>query len=445
MSFEQLEKVPLSRRTSTLRSCTALSLVSLLLVAGCGKAAAPAASVPPAEEKHDPVKVTIGIKASGYLTEAEFKRYITDPVQKKYPWITTERVIYTNNNLTEIVARGDTPDLIVSNNINGFPQLAELGLLDSMDDLIKKHGLDLKRFEDGALDAIKLGSKRQELVALPYSRSFAVLYYSKEIFDKFAVAYPKDGMTWQQAAELAKKVTRLDNGVQYRGLDPNVAERLGAQLSLAMVDSKTNRTLINTDPWKKVVSLMGDIYSIPGNGSITVKSAGAELLGKKKTLAMLPEGNILFGFGLDESPDMWDMVTIPVWPEAPKIGMSPDEQIMVLSKTSKHRDDAMRVLSVVLSDEVQTDMSKNGRTSIMKDPEIQAAFAQDLAFMKGKNIQAIFKTQMANYEATLYDTAANNGLAAAVKSIVTQGKDVNTALREAEESVNKKIDETLRK
>lgn len=434
----------LSFASGSSRLCWMGALLTTVLIAGCGKN--PGAAPPPVkEEKHDPVKISIGIKGSGYLTEAEFNRYITDPVNKKYPWITTERVVYTNNNLPDLVASGATPDLIVSNNINGFPQLAELGLLGSMDDLIKKHSIDLQRFEGGTIEAIQKGSKRQELVALPYSRSFAVLYYSKEIFDKFAVSYPKDGMTWQEAAELAKKVTRLDGGVQYRGLDPNVAERLGAQLSLRLVDSSTNRTLINTDPWKKVISLMSEIYSIPGNGTITVKSAGAELLGKKKTLAMLPEGNILFGYGLDESPDMWDMVTIPVWPEAPKIGMSPDEHIMVLSSTSKHKDDAMRVLSVLLSDEVQTDMSKSGRVSILKAPSIQSVFAQDLAFMKGKNIQAIFKTEMANYEATIHDAATINGLAAAVKSIVTQGKDVNTALREAEESVNKKIDELLRK
>ena len=403
-------------------------------------------SEPKAEEqKHDPVKISVGIKGSGYFTEEEFQKYITDPVQKKYPWITVERVLYTNGNLPEIVARGDTPDLIITNNINGFPQLAELDLLDSMDDLIAKHGIDLNRFEAGALDAIKVGSRRKDLTALPYSRNFAVLYYSKEIFDRFAVPYPKDGMTWEDATELAKRLTRVEDGVQYRGLDPNVAERLGAQLSLALVDAKTNRTLINTDPWRRVLNQMAAIYQIPGNASITTKSQGGELFGRKRTLAMYPEGNMLFGYGLDEDPKFWDMVTVPVWPEAPKIGMSPDEHIMVLSKVSKHKDDAMRVLAAILSDEVQMDMSRNGRTSIMNSREIQAAFAQNLPFMKDKNIDAIFKTGMTTYEATLYDTEAINGLAQAVKAVVTQGKDVNTALREAEESVNKKIDELLRK
>ncbi|CAG7623225.1 hypothetical protein PAESOLCIP111_02497 [Paenibacillus solanacearum] len=418
--------------------------VSALLFAGCSKSTAPTpAAGAKEEEKHDPVTIQVGIKSSGYFSEDEFNRYIAEPVKKKYPWITAERVIYGNDTLESIVVSGATPDLIITNNINGFPQLAQLDLLDSIEPLIQKHGIDLSRFEAGAVEAVKAGSRRSDLTALPYYRNFAVLYYSKEIFDKFAVPYPKDGMTWPQATELARKLTKLDNGVQYRGLEPNVTERLGAQLSLPLVDGKTNRTLINSEQWRKVMNQMVSIYEIPGNGTIAPKSKGTNQFVKERILAMTPDGNLLKS--LSETPDFWDMVTIPVWPEAPKIGMSPDEHIMVVSKVSKHKDDAMRVISSLLSDEVQMDMSKNGRTSVMKDPKIQGAFAQDLEYMKGKNIQAVFKTQMAIYDATLYDTEAINGLATALNNVVTKGKDVNTALREAEESVNKKIETMLLK
>jgi multiple sugar transport system substrate-binding protein len=82
---------------------------------------------------------------------------------------------------------------------------------------------------------------------------------------------------------------------------------------------------------------------------------------------------------------------------------------------------------------------------MMRDPKIQQAYAQDLAFMKGKNIPAIFKTGLAKpYEATLYDTAAMNALSVELKNIVTKGKDVNTALRDAEEAANKKISESIK-
>jgi multiple sugar transport system substrate-binding protein len=416
-----------------------------VLFTGCSKAAEPAAEVK-AEEKHDPVTIQVGLKATGYLTPEEFKRYIADPVRKRYPWITAEMVIYTTNNLPEFVVAGKTPDIIITNNVNGMPQLTELDLLTPIDDLVKKQSFDLNRFEDSAVDSVKVASQRNDLVALPYTRNFAVLYYNKDIFDKFAVPYPKDGMTWEQATGLAKQVTKLDNGIQYRGLEPNVPERLGAQLSLPLVDRKTNKSAINTEPWKKVMNQMAQIYGIPGNGSITVKNVGDELFAKTRTLAMIAEGNILFGAKLNEMTDFnWDMATIPVWPEAPKAGTSPDEHLMVLSKTSKYKEDAFRVMTAVLSEDVQLDMSKNGRTSMMRDSKIQQAYAQDLTFMKGKNIQAIFKTGLAKpYDATLYDTIVMSALSAELKNIVTKGKDVNSALRDAEEAANKKIQESIK-
>ncbi|WP_028550560.1 extracellular solute-binding protein [Paenibacillus sp. UNC451MF] len=422
-----------------------LCLLSLgaLLMAGCSKSAQPGAEVK-VEEKHDPATITVGVIATGYLSEDEFNKFLVEPVKKKYPWITVQRVIYTTKNMNEFVVGGNVPDIIITNNVNGMPNLASLDLLDSMDALIKKHALDLTKIEDGAVDAVKMASQRQDIVALPYTRNFAALYYNKDIFDKFAVPYPKDGMTWEQATELAKQVTRMVDGVQYRGLEPNVSERLGAQLSLTLVDRQTNRTVVNTDPWKKVFTQMASIYGIPGNGTITVKAKGDDLFAKNRTLAMLAEGNIL-GTHLNDKADFnWDLASIPVWPEAPTAGTSADEHLMVLAKTSKQKDDAFRVISTVLSEEVQTDMSKNGRTSILKDPAIQKVYGENLPFLKGKNIQAIFKTQLAKpYEATMHDPLVMSGLATELSNVVTKGKDINSALRDAEEAINKKIQEAL--
>ncbi|RKN71832.1 extracellular solute-binding protein [Paenibacillus ginsengarvi] len=103
------------------------------------------------------------------------------------------------------------------------------------------------------------------LIGIPYTRNFSALYYNKTIFDKFGVAYPKEGMTWSEYADVAKRVTRTEGGIQYRGLEPNVPKRVGAQLSLPLVDPKTNRAALNTEQWKKVLTQMTDIYKIPGN------------------------------------------------------------------------------------------------------------------------------------------------------------------------------------
>jgi multiple sugar transport system substrate-binding protein len=421
-----------------------IALAALALTGGCGgqPSAGKGDAANPKPEEHEPVTVRVGVKSTGYLSNEEFQRYFVEPVKKKFPWITPEWVTYSNSSLPQMVAIGDAPDIVITNNVNGMPQMEELALAGSIEDLIKAHKLDVSRIETFALDALKVASQRDELVGIPYTRHFGALYYNKDIFDKFAVGYPKDGMTWPQVTELARQVTRMEGGVQYRGLEPNVPERLASQLSLGFVDPKKKVATFNSDPWKKVLKQLVDIYSIPGNTQITTKAQGSQLFVKDRTLAMLAEVNIIFESGLDKATDLnWDIASFPVWPEAPGVGMSPDTHVMVLSQTSKVKDDAFRVIATVVSDEVQMDMSRRGRFSVLKDPKIKQAFGQDMAFMKGKNIQAVYKTELAKpYEQTLYDTIAMSAIQKELSNVVLKGKDLNTALRDAEESVNKQIE-----
>jgi multiple sugar transport system substrate-binding protein len=79
---------------------------------------------------------------------------------------------------------------------------------------MKAGKFDLSRLGKGAVDAVKVSSGGQYLEAVPYVQNFSANYYNKGIFDKFGVAYPKDGMTRDDATDLARKLTRSDGGVQ---------------------------------------------------------------------------------------------------------------------------------------------------------------------------------------------------------------------------------------
>jgi multiple sugar transport system substrate-binding protein len=419
---------------------------AIALATACSQTGEPApdsAAVKP-EEKHEPVTITIGVKKNGYLTDEEFKRYISDPVSKKYPWITAEKILYDDKLIPELIASNTVPDLIITNNVNGIPAISEAKLLKPMNDAEwKNNGIDLSRIPGEYLDSIRGAAQSDLLVAVPYTTNFSGLYYNKDIFDKFAVPYPKDGMTWQDATELAKRLTRLEDNVQYRGLEPNVPERMASQLSLPFVDVKTNRAIVNNDLWKKVLQQAADIYLIPGNGKHQWKTSGINAFTKDRTLAMLADVNIIGSARLGELADLrWDIASYPVFPEAPGKGMGPDMHILVPVNVSKHQEDAFRVISVVLSDEVQLDMAKQGKLSVLKGEKFQAAFGQDLPFMKDKNISAIFKTSAASpYQPSLYDTKAMSIIQAELRNMFQKGKDVNSALRDAEEQINSAIKE----
>src|SRR5262249_24395576 len=145
-------------------------------------------------------------------------------------------------------------------------------------------------------------------------------YYNKDIFDRFAVPYPKDGMTWDNAIDLAKKLTRSDGGVQYKGLtiDGNI-NRLGEQRSLPMVDP-TGKSVLQTDGWKSVFDVYRQIGQIPGN--LLENPQRIQAFEKDKNLAMLAGLSARIGeFEQLQNQGQamnWDMVTMPTFSQAPK-------------------------------------------------------------------------------------------------------------------------------
>ncbi|RKN83771.1 ABC transporter substrate-binding protein [Paenibacillus ginsengarvi] len=417
-----------------------LPVTAIAALAACSSSGDPKPAAQK-EEERAPVTMKIGVKKGGYLTDEEFKRFIADPVKKKYPYLTAERIDYDDKLIPEMLASNSVPDIIITNNVNGIPAISEAKLLKPLTEGLKTNGIDLARFEPQPLEAMKAAAQSADLVAIPYTRSFSALYYNKDIFDKFAVPYPKDGMTWQEATDLGKRLTRMDGTTQYRGLEPNVPERMAMQLSLPFVDTKTNRAIVNNELWKKVLVQAAEIYKIPGNEKYAWKTAGINAFTKDRTLAMLADVNIITTARLGELTDLnWDFAAYPTFPEAPGKGMGADLHIMVPTSTSKYPDEAFRVISAVISDEVQLDMAKQGRSSILKDDKYKTAFGQDLPFLKGKNIAAAFKTTTADpYRPSLHDTAAMTVIQAELRNMFQKGKDVNSALRDAEEKINSDI------
>ena len=52
-------------------------------------------------------------------------------------------------------------------------------------------------------------------------------------------------------------------------------------------------------------------------------------------------------------------------------------------------------MQLLTSEEVQMKASKMGRVTVLNDPAINKAFASDLEWTKGKNLQGIFKSKPA--------------------------------------------------
>ncbi|CAG7636973.1 ABC transporter substrate-binding protein [Paenibacillus allorhizosphaerae] len=384
--------------------------------------------------------VTLNILASAY--QVDFETMLIDPVKKKYPNITLNVMATgTGKNIQDLVAAGNTPDLFAGYT-GMMPALKQLDVLDNLEPLVKKFRVDLDRYEPAVIDAIKVSGNNNELSGLPFNLQLNALYYNKDIFDRFGVPYPKDGMTWDDAIELARKLTRTEGGVAYRGLDPESFTRIFYPRSVNIVDPKTNKAAVNNEQWKTVFDLGKRILSIPGNER--KESSPINEFRKSKTLAMLPSYNFFSDMKeASESGLNWDVAQYPSYKDRPNIYGMVDPWIMFVAKTSKHKDAAMQVLEVLTSNEVMLQMAKNtAKLPPLKNPEMKKALGENMPFLKGKSIVSVFKSRPApNPSFTKYDTEAQKWLEASFWDYIRDKKDINTALRDAEEQINQIIRE----
>ncbi|ULL17213.1 extracellular solute-binding protein [Paenibacillus sp. H1-7] len=423
-----------------------LALSLMITAAGCGgeevgqmsqKGDSPATPAKVA----DTTPVTLKFAVHLPITE-EFKRLYIEPVAKKYPHITLELISANSFKVyDQLIAAGELPDLYISFNGN-MPGLKERGINMDMKPLFQQNHVDLNRFGQNYLDDIQYAAtEKGELYGLPIEAGFHALYYNKEIFDKFGVPYPQDGMTMEDALELAKKLTRVDNGVQYRGWDLGSIVRMAQPLGLEYLDHKTEKPIMSTDGWKRVFELGKQIYSIPGNEPS--KDANKNRVNgfiKDRTIAMLNETNLFSRLKEAEQEGLnWDVVQHPFYKDRPNTYGNSTVYMVGAVPTTKHMDQVLQVIEVLTSDEVQMNVSKAGSVSPLKSEAVQKAFGQNDPTLKNKNVAGIVKSKPVKYPIYLYREIAEPLTTKKFDALLKDSGDVNTALRELDEEIEKAV------
>ncbi|MEF3306815.1 ABC transporter substrate-binding protein [Paenibacillus sp. GYB003] len=425
----------------------ALIVIAVALAAGCGKTDRPDEAGSPGGAKGsetapapgmttEPVTLTFFTEGNSAILAETIERLVS----QKYPNVTLRTIKSAKGTLIEDVMGAGTSIDLLSYSLGGLGKVKDYKLVSDLTPLMQKYGFDTSRFADGVLDTVKSYFEDGTVSALPFELNNNVLFYNKGIFDKFGVSYPKDGMTWEQVYDLAKKVTRTEGGVQYKGFQlEGINLVYKNQMGLGFVDPKTLRATVNNDPWKKWIEQMAEFYKIPGNEP--TNNYKINFL-QNQTLAMSTGPNFLTEIpeaaakGLD-----WDVVQLPQFAGLEGKGGQMNAPYYAIPPSSKNKDSAFLVMQYLLSDEVQTIMARQGRIPIVKKEEVRKEYAKDLKGMEGKNIAAFFKDTIgAPVPSTKYDAIAKSAVNAAFNKVATNAADANTALRQAEEDINKQID-----
>jgi multiple sugar transport system substrate-binding protein len=374
--------------------------------------------------------------------EQAFKESMVEPIKRKFPNVTLELIPLQQNPLEKLIVAGNAPDIIQTTKnflvLQVLPSKLELDLTP----LVRKYKHDLERYDPDLIASIrKFDEQGKQLYGLPSSKVVHANLYNKQLFDKFAVPLPKDDMTWDEAIQLARQMTRLDNGVQYRGMDLQFYNMIGSQLSLPIVDRNGKS---NMAAWSRPAEMWRQLFSIPGNN---VKAAGtiAKVMDPfyKGSLAMVViNPSHMFTTAKQHTNLDWEIATVPVYPEAPGVDPYMNYAFISVTSTSKYPDEAFQVIAHLNSDELQTASIRRGEPTVLKSQEIQKLFGADIPELKGKNTQALFKHRQADqYVSPYFDSAVESLVKQKFNEIVEGKKDNNTLLRELDEEINKKVEE----
>lgn len=429
------------RNASILLSAAALSLTAC---SGAGTSEVKSSSGGAAPKAADEPVEMVFAQLTGNFSEESFMQLYGNKIKAKFPNITIKYVVLKNEqHLKELLSIKQPFDIVIGSVGTTPSYLLASELETDISDQIKLQKYDLNRLEPTSVE-IQRQMANGGIYGLPISTSSATLYYNKDIFDRFGIPYPKDGMKWDELYDLAKRMTRNEGGVQYKGLTMSFNHlMLMNQSGAVSIDPKTNKANFTSDTFRQAFENLARFYQIPGNGVPNNKYALAsqtDSFYKDKTSAMVMttsgSGSSLFKDAVN-----WDVVQIPFLPDKPGVGPQSYPGYMYMTKLTKNREMAFRVLAYATSDEWQLDSIKTGNGPILRDPSIMKQFGTDVPVLKGKNIRSLYPQAFAAPTPKgKYQNIADVEMLSALNDVLS-GTDVNTALKQAAERVNKKIEE----
>ncbi|MDF2715157.1 MAG: transporter substrate-binding protein [Paenibacillus sp.] len=163
---------------------------------------------------------------------------------------------------------------------------------------------------------------------------------------------------------------------------------------------------------------------------------------KERRLAMMVGLNSQATSPLTFQGVNYDVVQLPSFPDRPGIGSAPQPLWFSISGTTPHREEAFLSIAELLTVEFQTAIARSSSYPSVMIPGLESILASDNEPMKSRNVKGLIPKKFATAPVpTLYGIAPTTVLNEAFQSVAKGEKDINTALREANEKLNKQLEE----
>ncbi len=306
-------------------------------------------------------KIVLQFASWGSKSEIELVKPMLSEYEKQNPEIKIDFMHIPQNYFQKIhllFASNLAPDIVFLNNLY-LPIYADAGVLEDLS------SFDTKPFYQKALDSL---SYKGKLYAIPRDVSNLVIYYNKDIFDKYNVAYPYKKWTMQDFLITCKKLTKDTNsdgntdiwGVSFEEEPilfylPYLMSEGGGILS---DDLKTQ--IIDSSKSKKGLNFYADLrnkYNVAPKKSESASATMAQLFLQGR-LAMQLSGRWLVPKYREEAKFDWDVINFPNGTYGSIVPM--DASGWALSKSSKHKKEALKLIEFLSSYQNLQKLTKSG-------------------------------------------------------------------------------------
>lgn len=396
----------------------------------------------------DPVTLTF-YEPSSAATEEIFMEQYGNMIKEKFPHVSLKFIHPESSDmesqLSGLLASQEVIDVIILSDLMHYRIVTPFKFQYDMSDLIKKHNYDLNQLAPASVQFAK-GISDGGMYALPYGQTTQALMYNRDLFDRFGVDAPRDGMTWDEVYDVANSMSRIDNDVTYRGLITHMYEYAWSnQLSVNYVDPQTDQVILNSDDrWTQIVQNINRFFEIPNNRLTTTTFRALSNQFWVDQIASM----YAYSIPGAEREVNWDMVSYPEYSHLRGVGPQAAFRLAYVTNLSPSKDAAFEVIAYLTSEEAQSSFARRGMfIPVIENDQVKSLFGQDVTYLEGKNIQAL----TFNSPASPFPISEYNRPAALVMSDVMfqlalgNIADINTALREAAEAAEKSIAEAKSK
>jgi multiple sugar transport system substrate-binding protein len=360
------------RRAAWLLGAALISSCALL-TASCGGSESPSG--------------TVRLLTFGDPPELEAYRTLIKAFEEKEPEIHVQLVEASDRDdliarLSTSIAGGSPPDLFLMN-YRFFGQFAARDALEPLGSYVQgSDEFSLDDFYPAAIDAFRWDG---EVTCLPQNISSLVVYYNRDLFERFSVPVPTDDMAWSQFVYRAQQLTRDAHGNVVRAADPDLPPQpnsaqaaiygLGVEPALIriapfvwsnraeLVDDDEQPTRFTFDtPLAK--SALEQFFALRTQAGVTppdneVEAEDDETRFLNGRMAMFLESRRLVPALREAAMFDWDVTALPVHQARASILHS---DAYCMTAASENKDAAWRFVEFALGPEGAPVIARTGRT-----------------------------------------------------------------------------------